>query len=118
MGEGQHEVGSGRIPRHFGCSVGCRCREGVGDVNCWEGTGFVSPNHTGSSEDISRLWDRYVQVSRKYKEACRATDAAQAACEAAFAVEARWGREVVTASQAFAAASDAAFLNEVGISIR
>ena len=78
----------------------------------------MSPNHTASSEDISRLWDRYVQVSRKYKEACRATDAAQAACEAAFAIEARRGREVVTASHAFQAATDAAFLNEIGISTR
>jgi hypothetical protein len=67
-------------------------------------------------QDIGQLWDRYVQVSRSYKEACRATDAAQAACEVAFENEARWGRVLVTASQQFQVASDAAFLTEVGIS--
>ena len=77
----------------------------------------MNQNHTASSmQDIGQLWDRYVQVSRSYKEACRATDAAQAACEAAFENEARWGRVLVTASQQFQAASDAAFLTEVGIS--
>jgi len=77
VGEGQHEVGSGRIPRHLDCSGGCCVREGVGDVNCCEGTGFVNQNHTAfSMQDIGRLWDRYVQVSRIYEQACRTTDAA------------------------------------------
>jgi len=36
--------------------------------------------------------------------------------EAAFAHEVMWGRALVTASQQFQAASDAAFLTEIGIS--
>lgn len=94
----------------------------------------MNQNHTGSSmQDIGRLWDRYVQVSRIYEQACRTTDAAQSACEltydtdpwcesayavveAAFAHEVTWGKALVTASQAFQTASDTAFLTEVGIS--
>ena len=96
----------------------------------------MNQNHTGSSmQDIGRLWDRYVQVSRIYEQACRTTDAAQyayelahdthspcesayAVVEAAFAHEVTWGKALVTASQAFQTASDAAFLTEIGISTR
>lgn len=94
----------------------------------------MNQNHTACSmQDIGRLWDRYVQVSCIYEQACGVTDAAQSAyqlaqetsspCESAYAVveaafahEVMWGRALVTASQQFQAASDAAFLTEIGIS--
>ncbi len=92
-------------------------------------------NHTAPVEDVGRVWDRYVQVARNYEHACQVTNAAQSAhqlahdsgspcesvyavVEAAYANEAMWGRALVTASEAFQAASDAAFLSTVGISIR
>ncbi|MQA16513.1 MAG: hypothetical protein GEV09_20950 [Pseudonocardiaceae bacterium] len=90
-------------------------------------------NIVSDDGQIARLWDHYVQVSHRYYEACRRTDeahavcdaahaaqapceSAQVACEAAYDEEAKWGRAVVAASRAFEAASDAAFLSEVGIS--
>ena len=96
----------------------------------------MNQNHTAfSMQDNGRLWDRYVQVSRIYEQACRTTDAAQSAyqfvqetgspCESAYAVvevafahEVTWGKALVTASRAFQTASDAAFLTEIGISTR
>lgn len=90
-------------------------------------------NTVSDDGQIARLWDHYVQVSQRYYEACRRTDAAHAlcneahaaqapceaahvACEATYDEEAKWGRAVVAASRAFEAASDAAFLSQVGIS--
>jgi hypothetical protein len=77
---------------------------------------------TVSAEELARLWDRYVEVSRRYAMVKRATDVAEAectaarnACEAAYANEVRCGLAVQNAAAEFHAASDAMFLTEVGI---
>jgi len=77
-----------------------------------------------SAEQLAGLWDRYVEVSRKYHRVKRATDVAEVACtvaygrcEAAYAEEVRWARAVAVASREFQAASDAVFLSEIGISV-
>ncbi len=78
-----------------------------------------------SSEELARLWDRYVQASKQYRSAKQATDAAEAACQAAYdecaaayADEVRCALALGEASREFAAATDAAFLAEIGISVR
>jgi hypothetical protein len=77
---------------------------------------------TVSAEHVARLWDRYVEVSRRYLMVKQATDAAEAectaarnACEAAYANEVQCGLAVQNALQEFQMASDAVFLIEVGI---
>jgi hypothetical protein len=77
---------------------------------------------TVSAEHVARLWDRYVEVSRRYLMVKRATDVAEAectaalnACEAAYANEVQCGLAVQNALQEFQAASDAVFLTELGI---
>jgi hypothetical protein len=77
---------------------------------------------TVSAEQLAWLWDRYVQVSRRYVLVKRVTDVAEAectaarnACEAAYANEVHCGLAVQKAAQEFQAASDAVFLTEVGI---
>ena len=79
-------------------------------------------DETVSTEHVARLWDRYVEVSRRYLMVKRATDVAEAectaarnACEAAYANEVRCGLAVQDAAAEFHAASDAMFLAEVGI---
>jgi hypothetical protein len=79
-------------------------------------------DETVSAEHVARLWDRYVEVSRRYLMVKRATDVAEAectaarnACEAAYANEVQCGLAVQNALQEFQAASDAVFLTEVGI---
>jgi hypothetical protein len=79
-------------------------------------------DETVSVERLARLWDRYVEVSRRYLMVKRATDVAEAectaarnACEAAYANEVQCGLAVQSALQEFQAASDAVFLTEVGI---
>ena len=75
-----------------------------------------------SPEEIARLWDRYVEVSKRYAAVKRATNVAEAectaahnACEAAYAHEVQCAFAVQTAAEEFQAASDAVFLAEVGI---
>jgi hypothetical protein len=77
---------------------------------------------TVSAERLARLWDRYVEVSKRYLMVKRATDVAEAectaarnACEAAYANEVQCGLAVQEAAAEFHAASDAVFLAEVGI---
>jgi hypothetical protein len=77
---------------------------------------------TVSAEQLARLWDRYLEVSRQYLMVKQATDVAEAectaarnACEAAYANEVQCGLAVQNALQEFQAASDAVFLTEVGI---
>jgi hypothetical protein len=77
---------------------------------------------TVSAEHVARLWDRYVEVSRRYLMVKRATDVAEAectaarnACEAAYANEVQCGLAVQNALQEFQVASDAVFLTELGI---
>jgi hypothetical protein len=77
---------------------------------------------TVSEQQLARLWDRYVEVSRRYLMVKRATDVAEAecraarnACEAAYANEVQCGLAVQNALQEFQAASDAVFLTELGI---
>jgi hypothetical protein len=79
-------------------------------------------DETVSAERVARLWDRYVEVSRRYLMVKRATDVAEAectaarnACEAAYANEVQCGLAVQNALQEFQAASDAVFLTELGI---
>jgi hypothetical protein len=79
-------------------------------------------DETVSAEHVARLWDRYVEVSRRYLMVKRATDVAEAecaaarnACEAAYAHEVQCGLVVQNALHEFQAASDAVFLTEVGI---
>jgi hypothetical protein len=79
-------------------------------------------DETVSAEHVARLWDRYVEVSRRYLMVKRATDVAEAectaarnACEAAYANEVQCGLAVQNALQEFQAASDAVFLTELGI---
>jgi hypothetical protein len=79
-------------------------------------------DETVSAEYVARLWDRYVEVSRRYLMVKRATDVAEAectaarnACEAAYANEVQCGLVVQNALQEFQAASDAVFLTELGI---
>jgi hypothetical protein len=79
--------------------------------------GHVSP------ERLARLWDRYVEVSRRYHLAKQASDTAEARyasayeqVEAAHAEEVIWAHTVTMASAEFTAASDAAFLLVNGIS--
>jgi hypothetical protein len=74
------------------------------------------------AERVARLWDRYVEVSRRYLMVKRATDVAETectaatnACEAAYANEVQCGLAVQNALEEFHAASDAVFLTEVGI---
>lgn len=76
-----------------------------------------------SAEQLAGLWDRYVEVSRKYHRVKRATDMAEVVCQVAhdrcqgaYGEEVRWAHAVAQASQEFQAASDAAFLSEIGIS--
>jgi hypothetical protein len=77
---------------------------------------------TVSAQQLAQLWDRYVEVSKRYLMVKRATDVAEAectaarnACEAAYANEVQCGLAVQNAAQEFHAASDAIFLTEVGI---
>jgi hypothetical protein len=77
---------------------------------------------TVSKQELARLWDRYVEVSRRYLMVKRATDVAEAectaarnACEAAYAHEVQCGLAVQNAWQKFQATSDAVFLTSVGI---
>ena len=77
---------------------------------------------TVSTEQLTRLWNRYLEVSQRYLMVKRATDVAEAectaarnACEAAYANEVQCGLAVQNAWQEFQAASDAVFLTEVGI---
>ena len=77
---------------------------------------------TVSAQELARLWDRYVEVSRRYLMVKRATDVAEAectaarnACETAYANEVQCGLAVQNAAADFHAASDAMFLTEVGI---
>ena len=77
---------------------------------------------TVSTEQLARLWDRYVEVSRRYVMVKRATDVAEAectaarnACEAAYANEVQCGLAVQSAAAEFHAASDAVFLTEIGV---
>jgi hypothetical protein len=79
-------------------------------------------DETVSAQQVARLWERYVEVSKRYLLVKRATDVAEAectaatnACEAAYANEVQCGLMVQNAWQEFQAASDAAFLTEVGI---
>ena len=79
-------------------------------------------DETVSAERVAWLWDRYVEVSRRYLMVKRATDVAEAectaatnACEAAYANEVQCGVAVQNALQEFHAASDAVFLAELGI---
>ena len=78
--------------------------------------------NTVSTEEIARLWDRYVEVSKRYVSVKRVTDVAEAectaahnACEAAYAREVHCALEVQRAVHEFQAASDAMFLTGVGI---
>jgi hypothetical protein len=71
---------------------------------------------TVSAEHVAQLWDRYMQVSRRYLMVKRATDVAEAectaarnACEAAYANEVQCGLALQQAAQEFHAASDAVF---------
>jgi hypothetical protein len=80
-------------------------------------------NNIVSTEDLARLWDRYVEASKQYRLAKQATDAAEAACraayescEAAYAKEVKCAQVVARASQEFRTATDAAFLIEIGVS--
>jgi hypothetical protein len=77
---------------------------------------------TVSAQEFAQLWDRYVEVSKRYAMVKRATDVAEAectaarnACETAYAHEVRCGLAVQVAAAEFRAASDAMFLTEVGI---
>jgi hypothetical protein len=77
---------------------------------------------TVSQQQLARLWDRYLEVSRQYLMVKKATDVAEAectaarnACEAAYANEVQCGLAVQNAWQEFQAASDAVFLTKVGI---
>jgi hypothetical protein len=86
-------------------------------------------DYTGSPGHVAWLWDRYVEVSKRYlvvkdatdvaeaacNEARRACQAAYDACESAYAEEFQWAQVVETAAREFEAASDAAFLTECGI---
>jgi len=52
-------------------------------------------DETVSAERVARLWDRYVEVSRRYLMVKRATDVAEAECTAATnACEAAYANEV------------------------
>jgi hypothetical protein len=86
-------------------------------------------NHSVSAEQLARLWDRYVEVSKEYVAIKRATDAAERACnqarlvceqaheacEAAYAEEFRCGQALQHAAGQWQLASDAVFLAECGI---
>ena len=79
-------------------------------------------DYTVSAEQVARLWDRYVEVSKHYAIVKRATNVAEAectaahnACEAAYAHEVQCALAVQNAAEEFEAASDAVFLTEVGI---
>lgn len=70
-----------------------------------------------------RLWDDYVQAAKRYELAKQAVDRAEAvcstahfACDVAYAEEVLSGSAVMRVSAALEAASDAAFLEEHGIS--
>jgi hypothetical protein len=79
-------------------------------------------DHIVSTEQLARLRNRYMELSRQYLMVKQATDVAEAectaatnACEAAYAHEVQCGLAVQNAWQDFQAASDAVFLTEVGI---
>ena len=86
-------------------------------------------NHHTTPEHRARLWEHYRQALACYEAAKKATDAAEAArdtaceaCQAAYqawetacAEEVRYGRVVRQRAQAYQAATDAAFLIEIGI---
>ena len=79
-------------------------------------------DNTVSTEQLARLWDRYVEVSKHYAVVKRATNVAEAectaahnACQAAYAHEVQCALAVQNAAREFHAASDAVFLTEVGI---
>jgi hypothetical protein len=71
---------------------------------------------TVSTKQFTRLWDRYLELSRQYLMVKQATDVAEAectaatnACEAAYANEVQCGLAVQNAWQEFQVASDAVF---------
>ena len=86
-------------------------------------------DHQRTPEHRARLWEHYRQAAVRYEAAKNATDAAEAArdvacqaCEAAHqaweaacAEEVRYGQIVRQTALAYQAASDAAFLTEIGI---
>jgi hypothetical protein len=86
-------------------------------------------NHQMTPEQRARLWEDYRQALARYEVAKKATDTAEAArdaacqaCQAArqawetaCAEEVRYGRVVRQTARAYQAATDAAFLIEIGI---
>ena len=86
-------------------------------------------NHHTTPEQRAQLWEHYRQALACYETAKKATDAAEAArdaasqaCQATYqaweiacAEEVRYGRVVRQRAQAYQAATDAAFLIEIGI---
>jgi hypothetical protein len=86
-------------------------------------------DHSTTPDHRAQLWQHYRQAVIRYEAAKRATDVAdatrEAACqaceaahqawEAACAEEVRHGQAVRRRALAYQTASDAAFLNEIGI---
>jgi hypothetical protein len=102
--------------------------KGLLRLDCCEGE-FAVDDRNILGEDLSRLWDVYVEAAKRYEAAKRATDVAEAArdvacqaCESAYraweracAEEVDYGRAVRQAALAFEASRDAVFLSESGI---
>lgn len=86
-------------------------------------------NHHTTPEQRTRLWEHYQQALSRYEAAKKATDTAEVARDAASqayqatyqawetacAEEVRYGRVVRQTAQAYQAATDTAFLIEIGI---
>ena len=86
-------------------------------------------DHQTTPEHRAQLWEHYQQAKARYEAAKKATDSAQAArdaaCQACQAAHQAWeaacaeevqrGQALRRTAQAYQAATDAAFLIEIGI---